>query len=173
MVCLGGCSFVYSWGSIPVYSGSHYQARVDSHPSSVIRVLCYLFVCPGQVDLIIPPRGWPVRAIASGGQWCPATHLKYVPHHSTFGALVAAYIQYSILKMWPPLLFFGPSWFLASPAAKSWRRACAPLRLSSGLGVLLAKLRMALHTVFPLLHRSCGCLYFERRLAYSAVYLTQ
>jgi len=40
--------------------------------------------------------------------------------------MVAAYIQNSILKMWPSLLVFDPSfWFLASPAAKSWRRACA------------------------------------------------
>ena len=49
-----------------------------------------------------------------GGRWCPAPHLKSVLHHFRFGPPVAAYIQYCILKMWPPLLFFGPSfWFLA------------------------------------------------------------
>ena len=47
----------------------------------------------------------------AGGQWCPAPHF-------TFGPLVAAYIQYSVLKMWPPSGF-------CPPAAKSWRRACA------------------------------------------------
>jgi len=40
--------------------------------------------------------------------------LKSVPPHFTFGPPVAAYVQYCILKMWPPLLDFGPSfWFLA------------------------------------------------------------
>jgi len=42
-----------------------------------------------------------------------------------FGFPVTTYIQYCILKMWPPFLVFGPSWFLAPPAAKSWRRACS------------------------------------------------
>ena len=37
--------------------------------------------------------------------------------HFTFGPPVATYIQYCILKMWPPF------WFLAPSAAKSWRRA--------------------------------------------------
>jgi len=32
-----------------------------------------------------------------------------------------------------PLLVFGPSWFLAPPAAKSWRRAWAGLWPWSGL----------------------------------------
>ena len=50
-------------------------------------------------------------------------HLKSVPPYFTFGPLVAPYIQYSVLKMWPPLLVFGPSiWFLTNSAAKSWRR---------------------------------------------------
>ena len=53
-----------------------------------------------------------------GGQWCPAPHLKFVPPHFTFGPLVAAYIQYSILKMCPPT-----SGFWSPPAAKSWWRA--------------------------------------------------
>jgi len=35
--------------------------------------------------------------------WCPPFHV-WPP--------VATYIQYCILKMWPPLLAFGPSWFL-------------------------------------------------------------
>ena len=62
---------------------------------------------------------------AGGGSDVRLPHLKSVPPHFTFGPLVAAYTQYSILKMWPPLLVFGPSfWFLALLAAKSWRRAC-------------------------------------------------
>jgi len=40
-------------------------------------------------------------------------HLKSVPPYFMFGSPVAAYIQYCIFKMWPPLLVFGPSWFLA------------------------------------------------------------
>jgi len=40
----------------------------------------------------------PNRAVASGGQWCPAPPFEF-------------------FKMWRPLLVFGP------PAAKSWRRA--------------------------------------------------
>ena len=44
----------------------------------------------------------------AGGQWCSAPHLKSVPPPFTFGPLVAAYIQYSIFKMWPPFLVFGP-----------------------------------------------------------------
>jgi len=44
--------------------------------------------------------------------------------HFTFDPLVAAYIQYSIFNMWPPILVYGPSfWFFVPPAAKSWRRA--------------------------------------------------
>ena len=67
-----------------------------------------------------------IRAVASGGVVVSGSaHLKLVSPHFTFGPPVAAYIQYCILKMWSPLLTFGPSfWFLASPAAKSWRRAC-------------------------------------------------
>jgi len=38
------------------------------------------------------------RAVASGG----ASGAR--PPHFTFGPLVSAYIQYSIIKMWPPLL---------------------------------------------------------------------
>ena len=38
--------------------------------------------------------------------------------------LVAAYIQYSTLKMWSPLQVFGPSYWFGPPAAKSWQRAC-------------------------------------------------
>jgi len=48
------------------------------------------------------------RAVASGG--------AVVPLHFTVGLLIAAYIQHSILKMWPPFLVLGPSfWFLAPP----------------------------------------------------------
>ena len=57
-----------------------------------------------------------------GDQWCPAPPYEICAPHFKFGILVAAYIQYSILKMCPPLLFFGPSyWFLA------------PLLLATGL----------------------------------------
>jgi len=69
-------------------------------------------------------RLW-IRVVASGGasgarppSWnrCPPFHVW---------PSVSAYIQYCILKMLPPLLVFGHSfWFLAPPAAKSWRRAC-------------------------------------------------
>jgi len=30
------------------------------------------------------------------GQWCPASHLKYVPPHFMFGPPVAAYIKYCV-----------------------------------------------------------------------------
>ena len=49
------------------------------------------------------------RVVAS--EWASGArlpHLKSVPPHFTFGPLVAAYIQYSNLKMCPPLLGFGP-----------------------------------------------------------------
>jgi len=48
------------------------------------------------------------RAVASRGAVVPAPHLKPVPPHFTFGPLVATYIQYCILKMWPPFWFFLP-----------------------------------------------------------------
>jgi len=51
----------------------------------------------------------PPRAVASGGASGARTpHLKSVPPHFTFGPLVAAYIQYCILKMWSPLLVLAP-----------------------------------------------------------------
>jgi len=56
----------------------------------------------------------PIRGVASGeASGARSPHLKSVPPNFTFGPLVAAYIQYSILKketpsgFWP-LLFFGP-----------------------------------------------------------------
>ena len=55
----------------------------------------------------------------AGGHWRPDPHLKSVPPHFTFGPPVPTYIQYCILKMWPPF------WFLAPPAAKFWWRACS------------------------------------------------
>jgi len=65
-----------------------------------------------------------------GGSGALPPHLKSVPPHFTFSLLVATYIQYCILKMWLPLLVFGPSfWLLAPPAAKSWRRACFDVAL--------------------------------------------
>jgi len=55
----------------------------------------------------------------------PGPPFEICAPHFTFGPLVAAYIQYNIFKMWPPLLVFGPSfWFLAPFAAIFWRRAC-------------------------------------------------
>ena len=48
----------------------------------------------------------------------PGSPFEIGAPHFTFGPPVAAYIQYCILKMWPPF------WFLAPPAAKSWRRTC-------------------------------------------------
>jgi len=41
-------------------------------------------------------------------QRCPAPQFKSVPPHFTVGLLVAAYIQYSIFKMWPPFWFQAP-----------------------------------------------------------------
>ena len=44
-----------------------------------------------------------LRAVASGGgSGARPPHLKSVSPHFTFGPLAAAYIQYSIFKMWPP-----------------------------------------------------------------------
>ena len=70
------------------------------------------------------------RAVGSGGaSGDRPPHLKSVPPHFMFGPPVAAYIQYCILKMCPPLLVFGPSvCFLALPAAKFWRRAWMQVR---------------------------------------------
>jgi len=72
-----------------------------------------------------------VRAVASRGASCARTpHLKSVTPHFTFGPPVAAYIQYCILKMLPPLLAFGPPfWFLAPPSG-FW----PPLQLNPGDG---------------------------------------
>jgi len=59
-----------------------------------------------------------VRVVARGGtSGARPPRLKSVPPHFTFGPPVAAYIQYCILKMWPPLLVFAP------PAVTSWRRS--------------------------------------------------
>jgi len=69
-----------------------------------------------------------------GVQWCPDTAFEIGTPHFTFGPPVATYIQYCILKMCTPLLFFGPSfWFLGPPAAKSWRRACLIVYLGDRL----------------------------------------
>jgi len=81
----------------------------------------------------IDPRLHCIRAVASGGaSGARPPHMKSVLPHFTFGPLIAAYIQYSILKMWPTLLVFGPSfWFLATPAAKLWRQACTACALTA------------------------------------------
>jgi len=41
-------------------------------------------------------------------QWCPAPPFEICAPHFTLGPLFAAYIQYSILKMWPPFWFLAP-----------------------------------------------------------------
>jgi len=43
-----------------------------------------------------------------GYQWCPPPPFEICTPHFTFGPLVAAYIQYSIFKMWPPFCFLAP-----------------------------------------------------------------
>ena len=48
----------------------------------------------------------------AGGQVVPGPPFEICGPHFTFGPLVAAYIQYSILKMWHPSGFWAP------PAAK-------------------------------------------------------
>ena len=53
---------------------------------------------------------WWAGPSPAGGQWWPTPHLKSVSPHFTFGPPVAAYIQYYILKMWPPF------WFLVPPS---------------------------------------------------------
>jgi len=65
-----------------------------------------------------------IRAVASGGQWCPAPTFDICAPPFHVWPLVAPYIQYCILKMWTPLLVFGHNiWFLALLVAKSWRWA--------------------------------------------------
>jgi len=97
------------------------------------------------VTVYATPHAFLVRAkaVASrgiSGAWPP--HLKSVPHHLTFGPPVAAYFQYCILKMWPPLLVFGPSWF--------WPPCC--LILATGL------LRAAKNLNSMLLRQEIWCL---------------
>jgi len=60
------------------------------------------------VDILKARWLLPVKAVASGGPVVPGPHMKSVPHHFTFGTPVAAYIQYCILKMWPPFLVLAP-----------------------------------------------------------------
>ena len=71
------------------------------------------------IILLLQWRGRVQGRRQRGDQWCPAPHLKSVPPHFAFGPPVVTYIQYCILKRGPPF------WFLAPPAAKSWRRAWA------------------------------------------------
>jgi len=59
-----------------------------------------------------------------GGSGARHPIFEICAHHFTFGLLVAACIQCSVLKMWPPLLVFGSSFWFLPPAAKSWRWAC-------------------------------------------------
>ena len=64
------------------------------------------------------------RAVASGGASGARPPIWNLCPHFTFGPLVAAYIQYSIFKMWPPFWFLAPPSDFSPPTAKSWRRAC-------------------------------------------------
>jgi len=64
-----------------------------------------------------------VRAVARGGPVVPAPPFEIRAPHFMFGPPVASYIQYHILKMWPPY------WFLASPSG-FW----PPLLLNPGDG---------------------------------------
>jgi len=57
-----------------------------------------------------------LRSVASGGGSGARTpHLTSVPPHLTFGPPLAAYIQYYILKMWPPSGFWPLLLVLGSP----------------------------------------------------------
>jgi len=51
-----------------------------------------------------------IRDVASGGPVVLGPPFEICAPPFTFGPLVAAYIQYSIFKMWPPFLVFGPPW---------------------------------------------------------------
>ena len=66
--------------------------------------------------------GTPAGLSPAEGPVVPRPSFEIGAPHFTFGPPVAAYIQYCISKMWPPLLVFGPSSFLAT----SWRRAWTP-----------------------------------------------
>ena len=105
---------------------SHRKDLLTDFPSQPEKWL--LEPCAGRVN----PRGLRAGPSPAGGQWCPAPHLKSVPPHFTFGSPVATYIQYCILKMFPPLL-------VVAPAAKSWRRAWlrVPAELCVWVGVKL------------------------------------
>ena len=118
----------------------HYLAKNADHLRTVC-VACWNFA-PHCMKLLGNLTIWPTvldwclavsflqlrlghyRAVASGGPVVLGSPIWNLLPHFTFGSLVAAYIQFSILKMWPTFLGFGPSfWFLVPPAAKSWRRA--------------------------------------------------
>jgi len=53
-----------------------------------------------------------------GGQWCPAPHLKSVPPFHVWPPDCCIHPTPHLKNLAPPF------WFLAPPAAKSWRRAC-------------------------------------------------
>ena len=91
--------------------------------------------------IISQPRYMVVgRAVASVRPLVPGPPFEIGVPHLTFGSPVAAYIPYCISKMWPPLLVFGPSfWFLAPPAAKSWRPAWLLVDTESKIFVTITK----------------------------------
>jgi len=64
------------------------------------------------------------RAVASGGQWCPATHLKSVPPISRLGPWLL-HTSNTVFKKCGPLF-----WFLAPPSG-FWPPCC--LILATGL----------------------------------------
>jgi len=93
---------------------------------AVLSQLAYVsfFSSKGEVAAEVAVQTWrvalPGPSPAGGCSGARPPIWNLCPSHFTFGPLVAPYIQYSILKMRPPILVFAPS-----PAAKSWRRAWA------------------------------------------------
>jgi len=51
----------------------------------------------------------------AGGPVVPGTPFEIGAPHLTFGPPVAAYIQYCILKMWPPFWFWAPPFGFCPP----------------------------------------------------------
>jgi len=56
---------------------------------------------PSAINIVVGPS-------PAGGQWFPAPPFEICDPHFTFVPLVAAYIQYTIFKMWPPFWFLAP-----------------------------------------------------------------
>jgi len=111
--------------------------------------------------LRLDPNTFQRRAVASGEtSGARPPHLKSVPPHFTFGHLVAANIQYSIFKMFPP-----PFWFLVPPAV-SWRRAC--FNGSARFSIMKDPHKLDLNYVFLkyVADRKFPNCYLERKLSF-------